>query len=81
MSATFFANISISSFSFLGFFIVDIQRNLEVQMVKNLPAMQETQVRSLSQEDPLEKGMAIHSSLLAWRSPWTEQPDRLLSMG
>ena len=42
------------------------------QMVKNLPAMQETQVRSLGQEDPLEKGMATHSSILAWRIPWTE---------
>ena len=42
------------------------------QMVKNLPAMQETQVRSLGQEDPLEKGMATHSSILAWRTPWTD---------
>ena len=44
------------------------------QMVKNLPAMQETWVRSLDQEDPLEKGMAICSSILAWRIPWTEEP-------
>ena len=44
------------------------------QMVKNLPIMQETQVRSLSWEDPLEKGMATHSSILAWRIPWTEEP-------
>ena len=42
--------------------------------VKNLPAWQETQVRSLGQEDPLEKGMATHSSVLAWRIPWTEEP-------
>ena len=42
------------------------------QMVKNLPAMQETQVRSLGWEDNVEKGMATHSSILAWRSPWTE---------
>ena len=42
-----------------------------VQMIKNLPAMQETQVQSLAQEDPLEKEMAIHSSTLAWRIPWT----------
>ena len=42
-------------------------------MVKNLPAMQETQVPSLGQEDPLEKGMATHSSILAWRIPWTEE--------
>ena len=44
------------------------------QMVKNLPAMQKTWVRSLSWEDPLEKGMATHSSVLAWRTPWTEEP-------
>ena len=43
------------------------------QMVKNLPAMQETRVQSLGQEDPLEKGMATHSSILAWRIPWTEE--------
>ena len=48
--------------------------SLVVEMVKNLPAMQETQVRSLSWEDPLEKGMATHSSILAWRIPWTEEP-------
>ena len=46
-------------------------------MVKNLPAMQETRVPSLSQEDPLEKGMATHSSILAWRIPWTEDPGRV----
>jgi len=45
-------------------------------MVKNLPAMPETQVRSLAWEDPLEKGMATHSSILVWRSPWTEMPDK-----
>ena len=45
---------------------------LVTQAVKNLPAMQETQVPSLSQEDPLEKGMSTHSSILAWRMPWTE---------
>ena len=43
-------------------------------MVKNPPAVQETWVRSLGQEDPLEKGMATHSSILAWRIPWTEEP-------
>ena len=51
------------------------------QLVKNLPAMQETQVQSLGWEDPLEKGMAAHSSILAWRIPWTEEPDGLQSMG
>ena len=50
-------------------------------MVKNLPAMQETQVRSLAWEDPLEKEMAIHSSTIAWKIPWTEEPGRLQSMG
>ena len=49
--------------------------------VKNLPAMQETQVQSLGQEDLLEKGMATHSSLLAWRIPCTEEPGGLESMG
>ena len=44
------------------------------QMVKNLPAMCETWLQSLSQEDPLEKGMATHSSILAWKIPWTERP-------
>ena len=51
------------------------------QMVKNLPAMQEIQVRSLDQEDALEKEMAIHSSVLAWRITWTEEPGGLQSMG
>ena len=50
------------------------------QMVKNLPAIRETQLRSLSQEDPLEKGMANHSSILAWRIPWTEKPGGLQSI-
>ena len=50
-------------------------------MVKNLPAMQETWVQSLGWEDPLEKGMATHSSILAWRIPWTKEPGRLKSMG
>ena len=50
-------------------------------VVKNLPAVQETQVLSLGQEDPLEKGMATHSSVLAWRNPWAEEPGRLQSRG
>ena len=49
-------------------------------MIKNLPAMWEIQVQSLSQEDPLEKGMATHSSILAWRIPWTEEPGGLQSI-
>ena len=55
--------------------------SLVAQMVKNLPAMQETQVQSLGWEDPLEKGMETHSSILAWRIPWTEEPGGLPSMG
>ena len=54
------------------------------QQVENLPAMQETQeaqVQSLGQEDPLEEGMATHSSILAWRIPWSEEPGRLQSIG
>ena len=51
------------------------------QMVKSLPAMWETQVQSLGWEDPLEKVMATHCSILPWKIPWTEEPDRLQSMG
>ena len=51
------------------------------QMVKSLPVMLETQVQSLGWEDPLQKGMATHSSILAWRIPWTEEPGGLQSMG
>ena len=51
------------------------------QRVKRLSATQETQVRSLGQEDPLEKEMATHSSTIAWKIPWTEDPGRLQSMG
>ena len=55
--------------------------SLVAQMVKRLPAMRETPVRFLVLEDPLEKEMAIHSSTLAWKIPWMEEPDRLQSMG
>ena len=51
-----------------------------MQTVKNLRAMQDTRVQSLDQEDPLEKGMVVHPSILAWRIPWTEKPDGLQSM-
>ena len=51
------------------------------QIVENLPAMCETQIPSLSREDTLEKGMATHSRIVAWRIPWTEEPGRLQSMG
>ena len=55
--------------------------SLVAQTVKNLPAMQETHIRSLGQEDPLEKGMATHSSILDWEVPWTEEPGGLQSWG
>ena len=51
------------------------------KIVKNLPTMQKTWVWYLGQEDPLEQSMVTHSSILAWRMPWTEEPDRLQSMG
>ena len=54
---------------------------LLAQMIKNLPAMQETRVLSLGREDPLEKEMATYSSVLAWRIPWTEEPGGLQSTG
>ena len=55
--------------------------SLVAQMVKRLSTMWETPVRSLGREDPLEKEMAIHSSTIAWKIPWTEEPGRLQSMG
>ena len=55
--------------------------SLVAQTVKRLPAMRETRVRFLGQEDPLEKEMTIHFSTLAWKIPWMEQPDRLQAMG
>ena len=55
--------------------------SLIAQSVKNLPAMQKTQVQFLGREDPLEKEMAIHSSILAWKIPWAEEPGGLQSMG
>ena len=58
-------------------FLTGSRASLVAQMVKCLPAMWETWVRFLDREDPLEKGMAIHSSTLAWKIPWMEEPDRL----
>ena len=55
--------------------------SLMAQMVKNLPAMWETWILSMGQEDPLEKGIATHSRILAWRIPWTEEPGGLRAMG
>ena len=68
------------SFGF-GWYFMLLWTSLVAQMVKHLPAMQETQVRSLGWEDPLEKEMATHSSTLAWIIPWTEEHCRLQSMG
>ena len=62
-------------------FLFTFWASLVAQMVKRLPAMRETQVRSLGREDPLEKEMAVHSSTLVWKTAWTEEPDRLQSMG
>ena len=62
-------------------FWVLILASLVAQRVKNLPAMHETEVGSLSWKDPLEKGMETHSSILAWKIPWTEEPGGLQSMG
>ena len=65
----------------LGYLLQDSWASLVAQMVKNLPAMQEAWVRSLDWEDPLEEGMATHSSILTWRIPWTEEPGGLQSLG
>ena len=62
-------------------FVLCYSFSLVAQMVKNLPTMQETQVLSLGGEDPLERRMATHSSILAWRIPWTKETGRLQSMG
>ena len=60
---------------------ITLLASLVAQTVKRLPAMRETRVRFLDRGDPLEKEMVIHSSNLAWKIPWTEEPDRLQSMG
>ena len=60
---------------------VSHRASMVAQMVKNLPAVQETQILSLGQENPLEKEKATHSSILAWEIPWTEKPGRVQSMG
>ena len=65
----------------IGGDILNKGASLLAQMVENPPTIQETRVRSLGWEDPLEKGMATHSSILAWRIPWTEEPGGLQSMG
>ena len=61
--------------------LITVRASLVAQSVKNLPAVQETQVQFLGWEDPLEKEMATHSSILAWKISWTEEPDGLQSRG
>ena len=67
--------------SFSEKYYTKIWASLVAQLLKNPPAMHETQVRSLGWEDPLEEGKATHSSILSWRIPWTEEPGELQSMG
>ena len=74
-------NVTCSQLTTIRLWINNPFLSLVAQSVKNLPAMQETQVQFLDQEDPLEKEMTTHSSILAWRIPWTEEPGRLQSMG
>ena len=72
----------ISSLVCLSFCLIEVfVASLVAKKVRNLPAIQETQVQSLGPEDPLEKGVETLSSVLAWRIPWTEEPGRLQSMG
>ena len=68
-------------FQYIFFSYIQIFASLVAQRLKRLPARQETRVQSLGWEDPLEKEMAIHSSILAWRIPWMEKPGRLQSTG
>ena len=74
-------NITSTNLIFLSLESLKEKASLMSQMVKNLPAMQETPVQSLGWKDPLEKGMATHSCIFAWRIPWTEEPDGLQSTG
>ena len=74
-------DLYLSLFNLYWDFLEEKGTSLVAQSVKNPPAIQETQVQSLGWEDPLEKGMATHSSILPWRIPWTEEPGRLQSMG
>ena len=76
MACSFTSTTTIS----FSFHTID-QISLVAQTVKYLSTMQETRVRSLGQEDPLEKEIAAHSSTIAWKIPWTEEPGRLQSMG
>ena len=80
-TATFSLLLQVYIFSFIVFSLYIWEAQIWAQMVKNLPAMQETWVQSLSWEDPLEEEMTTHSSILAWRIPWIEEPGRLQYLG
>ena len=75
------ARVCTSALSVLESMYKQPKASLVVQMIKNMPEMQEIWVQSLGQEEPLERGMAAHSHILAWRIPWTEEPGGLQSMG
>ena len=77
----FWCSFSYSAVHFSSLYKYNYRAYLLAQLVNNLPAMQETWVQFLGPEDPLEKEMATHSRILAWKIPWTEEPDRLKSMG
>ena len=77
MVLVYITGLNFTYFFFNFYFILEYRSSLVAQRVKNLPAMQETQVRSLGWEGLLEKAMATHSSILAWRIPWTEEPGGL----
>ena len=77
MVLVYITGLNFTYFFFNFYFILEYRSSLVTQRVKNLPAMQETQVRSLGWEGLLEKAMATHSSILAWRIPWTEEPGGL----
>ena len=79
--SSFLMQVFSTTFFSLGTNLLGWRVNAVAQMVKNLPAKQESWVRSLGRKDPLEKEMATHSSILAWRIPWTEEPGGLQSMG
>ena len=81
MSPAFGVSVSIFTILIDVSWYVFHQTSLVAQMVKHLPTMWETRVQSLGWEDLLEKEMATHSSILAWKIPWTEEPGRLQSMG
>ena len=74
VSGVTFRSLVHFEFIFLKKLEIELPYDPAIPLVKNLPAMRETQIRSLGREDPLEKEMATHSSILAWRIPWTEEP-------